>query len=91
VHIDPHAWLVTLPVTVALIQLYFQPVDARVKTWWNRLVQWEIHTWGRLSLIGLLNAETDQRRSSRVLYRMAVASFAACSLASFGSFIGLFQ
>ena len=88
-HIDPHAWLITAPLSAGLVQLYFQPADFVIKRWWTRLVEWESQTWGRLSLIGWATRCSDASTLyTRAIYSMSLAAFSACTVASFAAFIG---
>lgn len=88
-HIDPYAWLFTLPATAALIQLYFQPADFVIKRWWNVMLDWESRTAERLSLLGWSLGGGDRARRTRIMYGITVTSLGLCSLASFGAFAGV--
>src|SRR4051812_47370325 len=81
VRIDPHAWLITLPLTVALIQLYFQPTNHIVKRWWSDLSRWEVQTWGRFSPLSWTGEVDRPSRRKHALYAALVLSLATCSVA----------
>ena len=88
-HIDPYAWIITLPLTLALVQLYFQPSDFVLKRWWRQIQEWESQAWTRLLLI---EAELEARwraKAGRVVHALAVGGLAMASLASLAAFVGL--
>lgn len=84
-NINPYAWLLTIPITIGLVQIYFQPADNIFKRIWRDAVRLEQFTWERL---GFSMCKGRGRRVHRALFGAIVSGFAIASIASFGSFIG---
>lgn len=88
VQIDPYAWVFTGPLTIALIQLYFQPPEHPLKRLWRALVQVEAESWERLEwLIGSVGPRITFRYSLHLLW-LPVIGLGLGSLASFAAFMG---
>ncbi|MEX0652856.1 MAG: hypothetical protein WDZ31_01590 [Phycisphaeraceae bacterium] len=47
--VDPHAWMVTLPVVVALVVAAAQPAEGRLKRWWAELLRAEAMAWAQVT------------------------------------------
>ena len=104
-NIDPHAWLLTAPITLALIQLHFQPRDFVLKRWWRQMRQVEAETWFRLGrgtwyaddagsagTAGSGMEGASARTGTRLgstLFAFFVLTFGAATVASFAAFIGI--
>lgn len=91
--IDPYAWLLTVPLTIALMQIWFLPAEHVVKRVWRNFQEAEADVWFRLHL-GLWRPEPGSISGWSLLNRRAahhvlVAVFALTSLASFATFIGV--
>lgn len=88
-HIDPHAWILTVPITIGLVQLYFQPPENVLKRIWTEARRLEAQAWDRLgwSLSPVLLGERKAVR--KAFYFMTIAGLAVSSLASFGAFVGM--
>ena len=84
-NINPHAWLVTIPITIGLVQVYFQPADNVFKRIWHDALRLERFMWDRL---GFSLAGPRARNAHRAAFGAIVCGFAVASIASFGSFVG---
>lgn len=84
-NINPHAWLVTIPITIGLVQVYFQPADNVFKRIWQEGLRLERFVWDRL---GFSLAGPRGRNAHRAVFSAIVGGFAVASIASFGSFVG---
>ncbi|MCI0365841.1 MAG: hypothetical protein L0Y44_14985 [Phycisphaerales bacterium] len=89
--VDPYVWIVTLPLAVAAVQLYFQPPDHVLKRLWRRAVEMEMFAWRRFGWQvpprwAMLHEHQLGRRASFVLMIMALA---VCSLVSLAAFVGV--
>jgi hypothetical protein len=91
--IHPHAWLFTIPITIGLVQIYWQPADNIIKRMYRELLQLESFVWARLGVApawpGRLNVSNRQIRKS--VYGLIIAGFAFASMASFGAFLGVLK
>jgi hypothetical protein len=87
--IDPYAWLLTAPATIALIQLYFQPAENIVKRLWRDFSRCEAIVWERLGWMPTVTPSSRERIRNRVVFAAVVMGFATASLASFSAFVGL--
>jgi hypothetical protein len=90
--IDPHAWLLTAPLTLVLLQLALRPHDCVVKRWWRSLMEMEQQMWFHISRrVAPWSREPNPALVVAVWrgsYAFAIAAFAVTTLASFGVFIG---
>jgi hypothetical protein len=87
--IEPYAWLLTTPLTLICVWLYFQPASCLVRRLWREAVLWECQAWERVM-------ETEWGRGPGVLHlrRWAlflglIVLFAVTSLVSLGAFLGM--
>jgi len=87
--IDPNAWLVTLPITIGLVQLFFQPADHPIRRLLKNVVQMEAEVWSRLTLADLEATASRTFRIGRLVHCFATVCMAVASLASLGAFVGL--
>lgn len=90
-HVDPYAWLLTVPLTFALIHMRLLPREHAVRRVWQQMQAAEATVWWRLSS-GLMDA--DLRPPGSFLYTtrvfcIVVAIFALASLLSFAAFVGI--
>ena len=91
--IDPYAWLLTVPLTIGLVQIWFLPADHALKRVWRSVLEAEADVWFRLHR-GLYRPEPGQVGYSTWLHRagaylLLIGVFAVASLLSFASFIGV--
>ena len=86
--IDPYAWLLTVPTTIALVQLYFQPADHLLKRLWRDFVRCESLVWERMGWSTPEKMRSGHSLRNTIIFAAAVTGFAIASLASFGAFIG---
>jgi hypothetical protein len=94
VKINPHAWLLTIPITIGLVQVYLQPADNIFKRLWREFTRLESFVWERLGLptsLSVARDNTGQRHLRKAMFGLIVAGFACASLASFGAFVGVLQ
>ena len=90
--INPHAWLFTIPITIGLVQIYWQPADNILKRFWRELTRIDTFVWDRLGVTQDLPAQgSSQRQFRKAVYGLIVAGFAFASFASFGAFIGVLR
>ena len=87
--IDPYAWLLTVPATVALIQIYFQPADHLIKRLWREFTHCESLIWERFGWSAIDRVESARQIRNTIMYAAVVTGFAIASLASFGAFVGI--
>ena len=87
--IDPNAWLVTLPITIGLVQLFFQPADHPIRKLLKGVVQVEAEVWSRLTMSDVDSAASRTIRVGRFVHCFATVCMAVASLASLGAFVGL--
>lgn len=83
--IDPHAWLLTVPLTLALVQVFRSPANGACKRWWRELQTREAWAWDRL---GWARPRCTPA-SLRAMQALAIAGLGVSSLASFAAFAGL--
>lgn len=85
--IDPLAWVATLPMTVFLVALWYQPSDNVLKRWWHELTRLEENVWMQLGC--------DTARASAVAkwerhaFWLIVALIGLGSVASFAAWLGI--
>lgn len=91
--IHPHAWLFTIPITIGLVQIYWQPADHIIKRMWRELLQLETFVWERLGMSPTLpvRLQVSNRQIRKSVYGLVIAGFAFASIASFGAFIGVLK
>lgn len=78
--IHPYAWLVTVPLTIAMVQLCFQPAGNVIRRWWLSMLELEAEAWFRL------RGEYRQPEISTMFKRLYVATIGVFSLLSVMSF-----
>lgn len=83
-HIHPYGWLLTVPLTLALIQLAFAPRENIVKRAWWMLREAEAEAWFRL---GRGYREPEFTPAFKAAYVAVTATIAAVSFVSFFTFI----
>lgn len=87
--IDPHAWLVVLPLALGLVQARALPEEHLVKRWWSqaRLAD----AWVSASLRGApLPARVEPAsRAERFGFWLVVVAFALTGLLSLAAYAGL--
>jgi hypothetical protein len=93
VQIDPYAWLLTVPATIALVQIWFLPAEHAIKRLWRAMRDAEAEVWCRLHF-GLWRPEPGSVgytgwMSRPTAYQAVVAIFAVTSLLSFAAFVGV--
>lgn len=87
--IDPQGWLITLPLTVALVWAYFLPADHVIKQFWRHLAETEAQ--GLATMFGY----APQREpgvftpAQHVAFWGGVACLGLSSLLSMGAYAGL--
>ena len=91
--IDPYAWLLTVPLTIALVQVWFLPAEHAVKRCLRTIQEAEADVWMRLNR-GLWRPEPGELCGAswlrgRVLHHAMVAVFALTSMLSFAAFVGI--
>jgi len=89
IQIDPHAWVVTLPITIALVQLFFQPAHHPLRKMLKNVALFEAEAWSRLTYTDAETAAARSTRVGRLVHRFATVCMATATLASFGTFAGL--
>jgi hypothetical protein len=87
VHADPHAWVLTIPLTIALIGFFQQPAESPIKRWFGELERREALGWERLGLPAAFHPSNAEFRAA--LTGLLLAGLAIASLASVASFLGL--
>lgn len=88
-HIDPYAWILTFPITIGLVQLYFQPPENLLKRFLHEARRLEAQAWERLGWPMAPALLGEQRMVRKVLFFLTIAGLAGSSLASFGAFVGM--
>jgi len=86
VRIDPHAWLLTAPLTVTLVRLYFLPAESFAKRCWRQVTEAETVGWERL--VGR-SLRADQFAMRKAVFCIMLLALLLSSAASFAVFIGL--
>lgn len=91
--IDPYAWLLTVPLTIAMVQVWFLPREHAVKRLWQSVQEAEAEVWFRL-YGGAWRPDPSRLPGSAwmntaTVYHMVLAVFGITSLASFASFLGV--
>ena len=84
--IDPHAWLLTAPLTVTLVRLYFLPAESFAKRCWRQVTEAETVGWERL--VGR-SLRADQFAMRKAVFCIMLLALLLSSAASFAVFIGL--
>lgn len=84
--IDPHAWLLTFPMTIGLAQLYLLPAESFAKRCWRRVNQAEAIAWQGLGGRKQLLCEGSLAR--KAAFALMFMGLLMSSLASFAAFIG---
>ena len=84
--VNPNAWISTIPLTVFLVALYFQPADNVLKRWWSELSRFEADLWFRLSGSDPLESRTGLV-ARRACFWTLVVGLLAGSLLSLASFL----
>jgi hypothetical protein len=86
VHVNPHAWISTIPLLGLMLAVYFQPDDNVIKRWWLDIRQLDART-----LMGLTGngAPTHDPRLDRIVFWALVLLLAAGSLLSLAGYAGL--
>jgi hypothetical protein len=89
VQIDPYAWLLTVPLTVALVGAYRLPGESLAKRCWREIAQAEALAWARLGLGDpLFGSEARSQLVRKAIFRLLLVGLAASSIASFAVFLG---
>ena len=86
-HIDPHAWLVTVPLAVALVQAKILPRDHFAKRWLNQIAEREGAGWEMVGVRERPFDLSDKPRARTVVFAVAFAALVLSSLASFITFM----
>ena len=81
--IDPYAWLLTLPLTLAMVWLYVQPAEHYIKQVWRDLMMRQEHGWMLLTGRSMYNDE----KLNKALFWVGVWLLAFGTLASLDKFI----
>ncbi len=89
--IDPYAWLLTVPLTIAMVQIWFLPREHAIKRLWHSMQEAESDVWCRLHG-GTWRPDPGRLPgaawiNTAMVYHGVLAVFAATSLASFASFL----
>ena len=83
--IDPHAWLLTVPLTIGLVQLYLLPAESFAKRCWRFVDQSEALVWHSIGGKPAFHSNPLARKAAFALLLFALAM---SSVASFAAFIG---
>jgi hypothetical protein len=87
VHIDPHAWLVTVPLAIALVQAKILPQQHFAKRWLKQIAEQEGAGWEMMGVKERPFDLSDKPRARTILFAVMVAALAISSLASFVAFL----
>lgn len=85
--IDPHAWMVTLPVVVGLLAAWVQPEGGTVKRWFAAVRQAEADAWTQLA--GRTPPLRGDAGWQRGLLCSATTALALATMLSMATFLGL--
>ena len=84
--IDPHAWMLTVPLTIALAQACVLPADHFLRRMWHETCELESRAWHQLGF------SSPRIRGAGIFRRQivhaAIAVLALTSVASFATFVG---
>ena len=86
-HIDPYAWLVTVPLAIALVQAKILPRNHFAKRWLTRIAEQEGTGWEMMGVRDRPFDLSDKPTLRTVVFTLAVAALAISSLASFVAFV----
>ena len=86
--VNPHAWLSTVPLTILLVAVYFQPADNPLKRAWSELRRLESDIWLRLAGNDEFGASVTKPLQAAAYWAL-VAFLAVGSLLSLATFAGL--
>lgn len=86
-HIDPHAWLITVPLAIALVQVKILPRDHFTKRWLKQIAEREGAGWEMMGVRDRPFDLSDKPRARLALFGAAVAALVISSLASFAAFV----
>lgn len=88
VTINPDAWMLTLPLTLLLTWLWFEPRHSTLRRIWDELMRCETEAF---EWIGLTQGEHGlvYARIGRTLYLVALIACGGASLLSLGAALGL--
>ncbi len=89
VYVDPHAWIATLPFTLLLVSLWYQPEDNFLKKLWRDIYQIDSEIWSSLGCHELASGSKTMRSIQQAVYWMSIGGLACASLLSFGVFVGV--
>ena len=86
--IDPHAWMVALPLTAMMLWVYFQPADHAIKRVWHELKQLEALGWAAIAPV-----DADRAAETQPVHRAAfwcmVGLSALGGASSLAAFLGI--
>ena len=86
--IDPHAWIATVPFTVFLVSMYYQPSDHALKRLWQQIRQMDQEIWSQLGFYELAQGSRTLTTLREAAFWIAVGALACGSLLSFAVFAG---
>lgn len=87
-HVEPYAWLVTLPLTVALIHFHLLPEQHGAKRLWRALGQYDSLAWERLGWTGHALDLNAKPRARRLLFVVVLVGLCISTIASLAAFAG---
>ena len=88
-YVDPHAWIATVPFTLLLVSLWYQPEDHMLKKLWREVDRIDSEIWSSLGCHELASGSKTMRSIQQAVYWMGIGGLAAASVLSFGVFAGL--
>ena len=86
-HIDPHAWMITVPLAIALVQAKLLPRDHFAKRWLKQIAQQEAVGWEMMGVRDRPFDLNDKPRTRLTVFAVALAALVISSLISFAAFV----
>ena len=86
-HIDPHAWLITVPLAIALLQAKILPQQHFAKRWLKQIAEQEGAGWEMMGVRERPFDLSDKPRARMIVFVVMIAALTISSLASFVAFV----
>lgn len=83
-NVDPYAWLITVPLAIALVQAKILPRDHFAKRWLQHIADHEGAAW---QMMGVRERPFDLSDKPRIRLAVFAVAFVALALSSLASFV----
>ena len=87
--VDPHGWLVTLPLFAALLWLYCQPTHHILKQAWRELMRHEARAMAQVAGVEACPDSPARSLIEWLLFRVALIVLGIGSAASLAAYLGV--